>query len=150
MVVVAACTTPGVTNPDASILLAQFLADDELHNLLLTPNQQGPDAPCVGISRMADAGTSLEAACPTEASERVEFAAAIEIEAGTFVVGYGLRPKETIDTPGSIQSFVRIGPGMVGYFLVELPDSPGTDRFELVVTSPDGSTRTITSHGLSS
>lgn len=135
-------------NPDETQPLAVFGAQGVRYELGLYPNSQGPDAPCVGVSHSNADGSSVTMACPTEDDEVAAYAATIEAGPGLFVVGYGIEASETITAEGAIQTTISQDKGGRYYFAIELPASPGPNPFDLKVTSPDGSTRSILSHGL--
>ncbi len=144
-VVLSACSS---SNPDEPQALSGFAAQGVRYELGLFPNSQGPEAPCVGLSHADEAGASVTMACPTEEDEVAAYAATLQAGPGFFVVGYGTEEGETVTTDGAVQSTISQHQDGRHYFAIELRASPGPGPFELKVTSPDGSTRSILSHGL--
>lgn len=143
-------TTPACSarNPDEAKPLTVFGAQNVRYELGLYPNSQGPDAPCVGVSHSNADGSSVTMACPTEDDEETTYTATLEAGSGFFVVGYGIEANETITAEGAVQTTITQDQSGRYYFAIELRADPGPDPFDLKVTSPEGSTRSIPSHGL--
>lgn len=142
-----ACSSTGPENPDDAVLLADLRIDGVRHDFSVFPNQQGPDAPCVGVSLSDDEGATVIMACPTEATETGEYAAVLELDTGSFVVGYGLEPGEAITTRAATGIAIAEDPDGHPFFVIRLRQSPGLHAVELVITTATGGVRTITAHG---
>ncbi len=138
---------PGPSNVDGPIELDTMVAGGTAYALGLAPNQQGFDAPCVGLS-FSDTGASHSSmACPMDESEADEYASTIEAGERFFIVGYGLADGETVMTGAARQVLVANDADGRLYFAIELAARPGSGPVPLTVTAPSGETRTIAAFG---
>lgn len=142
IMLVAACTSGDQSGSEA---LTTFVSDGIEYELHTSPNSQGPEAPCVGVTVDLDDGARSVIACPTEDSEEDQYANALDLDGEYFVVGYGLTPGEEVALDDA-----TISEGTHGrrFFVVQLEESPGSQSFEVPITGSDGSTRSITSYGV--
>ncbi|MEM9892098.1 MAG: hypothetical protein AAF962_14635 [Actinomycetota bacterium] len=147
VVLVASCSSAGPANPDDALLLADLDIGGVQHDFGLFPNQQGPDAPCVGVSLSADDSSTTTMACPTEVSESPEYAAVLELDTGSFIVGYGLAPGESITARTANGVALADGPDGETFFVIRLRESPGPDAVDLLITTATGGVRTLSAHG---
>ena len=143
LLLLAACT------PTRVELLASFTSGDVEYELVTQTNHQGPDAPCVGVSNDLDTGAGIiSMACPTVEAEETQYAASLEAQGSVFVVGYGLEPGEQIEFDDAVRVITTGQVDGRRFFLIQLTESPGTEPFEISVRAPDGTTRSIVSHGV--
>ncbi len=141
-----ACSSSGRANPEQAIALGgEFRAGGNQYVFSTFPNSQGPSAPCVGLSVELPDKAITTMACPTEQSEVDEYAAAIQIGSGNFIVGYGLQPGEKISTADARQTFYATDSDDALFFAIELIGLPGPEPISLTITAPSGSTHMMTS-----
>ncbi len=122
--------------------LGEFTAGGQGFEFIADPNTQGPDAPCVGVSYENVNGGYTHLACPTLASEETEYVAALDVSEWTFVVGYGLQPGEELVLGDALFSMIAEWDGR-RFFVIQHAHDPDTHSYEVLVTKPDGTTRSI-------
>lgn len=143
VVLLTACTSE-LTEQET---LTTFTSAGTEYGLVITPNDQGVDTPCVGVAADFEGGSGSAIACPTEEDEIDEYANAIEFRGRYFVVGYGLEEHEQIDLDDAVAVVTSDETRGRRFFAVHLGESPGTDPFDIPVVAPDGMTRSIVSYG---
>jgi hypothetical protein len=127
----------------APTLLDSFSSGDIVYEFRTYPNNQGPDAPCIGVTYDIETKSTATMACPTEESEESEYAAPVHTDPWTFVVGYGLDPGETIEVEEAVRVVTTEQVNGRRFFLIQF-DQARDESFEVPVTRPDGTTRYIT------
>ena len=132
----------GCTNTDPTTL-ESFVSNGVDYEFGIERNQQGPNAPCVGITSQTSSGSKSVIACPTKTSEENEYAAVIDFEGTGFVVGFGLDQDEIITVPDAIRIITTETVDSRRFFLIQLPTTPGPDGFDVGTVRPDGTVRTI-------
>ena len=145
IILVAACTSSGRSESET---LTTFVSDGIEYELHTSPNSQGPEAPCVGVTADMDDGVSSVISCPTEDSEEDQYANAVDFDGEYFVVGYGLTQGEEIVLEDAVSVTISEGTDGRWFFAVQLEESPGSESFAVPITASDGSTRSITSYGV--
>ena len=137
-----------ITNPvtDDWELLHTFETKGFTYGFWAFPNQQIPDASCVGLTRNVGTAMWSTMGCPTEKAEEIEYAARISLEGKEFLVGYGLRESETIQIPDAIHTFVSDQIDGRRFFIVQIPQAPDTDPYTIEILNADGTTRTLDAH----
>jgi len=106
------------------------------HAVVLQNNDQGPDAPCVGVEVRTSEGTSVTVACPTLPTEENQYAAVIGSDSEMFVVGFGLGQNETLVADGLLDVFISDDVDGRRFFAAQLQDGEAVDA----VTISDGTT----------
>ena len=126
-----------------STTLSSFRSNGVEYDFVSVANNQGPDAPCIGVVGHFESHVTATTACPTDDAATDTYGAVIEVDRAVFVVGYGLDKGETIDVPDATRVLVTEPVDDLRFFLLELWANPPTGTFEVVVARPDGGTRTI-------
>lgn len=106
------------------------------YSVVLQDNDQGPDAPCVGLEIATTDGTSVTVACPTSPTEEDQYAAVIGTDSGMFVVGFGLAENETLVADGFVDVFISDEVDGRRFFAAQLEDGEAVEA----VTISDGTT----------
>jgi hypothetical protein len=106
------------------------------YSVVLQDNDQGPDAPCVGVEMRTTDGTSVTVACPTLPTEEDQYAAVIGTDSGMFVVGFGLAENETLVADGFVDVFISDAVDGRRFFAAQLEDGEAVEA----VTVSDGMT----------
>ena len=127
---------------ESPILLDSFSWGDVVYEFRAYPNSQGPEAPCVGLEYDLETGSRRATmACPTEASEELEYASHVQASPWT-LVGYGLEADETIAVDDAIRVIITEEIDERRFFLIQF-GRPVSESFQVPVTRPDGTTRFI-------
>ena len=127
---------------ESPILLDSFSWGDVVYEFRAYPNSQGPEAPCVGLEYDLETGSRRATmACPTEASEELEYASHVQAYPWT-LVGYGLEADETIAVGDAIRVIITEEIDERRFFLIQF-GRPVSESFQVPVTRPDGTTRFI-------
>jgi hypothetical protein len=137
----------GCNATDRAHTFDSFRTNGVEYEFVSIPNDEGPDAPCVGVTARFEDHTTTAMACPTDDAETDSYGAVIEVDAIAFVVGYGLAEAETIEMPNAARALSTEAIDGRRFFLLELQQPPPPGTFEVVVATPDGATRSIPSYG---
>lgn len=106
------------------------------HSVVLQANDQGPDAPCVGVEVKSADETSVTVACPTLPTEEDQYAAVIRSDSEVFVVGFGLAQNETLVEDRFSDVFISNDVDGRRFFAAQLEDAEPVEA----VTISDGTT----------
>lgn len=137
----AACSLLVSCNaPAQQDALATFDSRGREYTFATSPNNQGPDTPCVTLAFDVPGGRRAAITCATDDAEAKELATAFEFEDAVFVIGYGLESGESIVEPGALRILVPADAER-GYFVVQFPR--GVLDPSLTVQSVDGAKREI-------
>ncbi len=134
VLIVAATLLIGCGSDDPSA--GEPLGSVSGHSVVLQNNDQGPDAPCVGVEVRTTDGTSVTVACPTLPTEEDQYAAVIGSDSEMFVVGFGLAQNETLVADGFVDVFISDDVDGRRFFAAQLEDGEAVDA----VTITDGTT----------
>jgi hypothetical protein len=75
-------------------------------------------------------------------SEETQYAAALDVSAWVFVVGYGLESGEEVELGDAVAAITTESEGR-HFFLIQLTQTSDTESYEILVTRQDGTTRSI-------
>jgi hypothetical protein len=129
-----------------SELLYTFESGGIVYQFRAFPNQQGPDAPCVGVTTDLSSEVRSTMGCPTEQKEATEYAARISLGGAEFLVGYGLQEGETIQIPDAIHTFISDEVDGRRFFITQIPQAPNTEPITIEILTTDGTTRNLNAH----